>query len=35
MAVKEMVRSGGRSARIQTAVHQAVKQLAAGAIVPT
>ena len=27
MAVKEMVRSGGRSARIQTAVHKAVKDL--------
>ncbi len=27
MAVKEMVRSGGRSARIQSAVHQAVKDL--------
>ena len=29
MVVKEMVRSGGRSARIQAAVHQAVKDLSA------
>ena len=29
MAVKEMVRSGGRSARIQAAVHRAVKDLSA------
>lgn len=31
MAVKEMVRSGGRSARIQAAVHKAVKDLLAEA----
>jgi AcrR family transcriptional regulator len=30
MAVKERVRIGGRSARIQSAVHQAVKSLSAG-----
>jgi AcrR family transcriptional regulator len=29
LAVKERIRSGGRSARIQSAVHQAVKKLAA------
>lgn len=29
MAVKERIRSGGRSARIQSAVHQAVKKLSA------
>jgi AcrR family transcriptional regulator len=31
VAVRERIRVGGRSARIQTAVHEAVKRLAAGA----
>jgi AcrR family transcriptional regulator len=30
VAVKELVRAGGRSARIQSAVHEAVKRLSAG-----
>jgi AcrR family transcriptional regulator len=31
MAVKELIRTGGRSARIQSAVHEAVKRLSAAA----